>query len=147
MGDLLPAVAVIFMALVLGASLKALGTGEVLGSLASGFPLPWTLPAIIFVVAGLASFTTGTSWGTYGILVPVAIPLAMGSGVPPSLALAAVLGGGVFGDHCSPISDTSIIASFAAECDHIDHVRTQLPYALMAGAGAVMLYLAAGLLS
>lgn len=146
MGELLPAVTVIFLAIVLGASLKALGTGEVLGSLAAGFPLPWALPAIIFCVAGITSFTTGTSWGTYGILVPVAIPLALGGGVPPSLALAAVMGGGVFGDHCSPISDTSIIASFAAECDHVEHVRTQLPYALIAGAGAVALYLVAGLL-
>lgn len=147
MGDLLPAVTVIFLALVLGASLKALGTGEVLGGLAAGFPLPWALPAIIFIVAAIASFTTGTSWGTYGILVPVAIPLAIGGGVPPSLALAAVLGGGVFGDHCSPISDTSIIASLAAECDHIEHVRTQLPYALIAGTGAIMLYLIAGALT
>ncbi|WP_084419849.1 Na+/H+ antiporter NhaC family protein [Henriciella litoralis] len=147
MGDLLPAVAVIFLALILGASLKELGTGEFLGGLAAGFPLAWALPAIIFVVAGIASFTTGTSWGTYGILVPVALPLALGSGVPPSLALAAVLGGGVFGDHCSPISDTSIIASLAAGCDHIDHVRTQLPYALLAGAGAVCLYLFAGLVA
>ena len=145
MGDLLPAVTVIFLALVLGASLKALGTGEVLGSLAAGIPFAWALPAIVFVVAGITSFTTGTSWGTYGILVPVAIPLALGSGVPPSLALAAVLGGGVFGDHCSPISDTSIIASLAAECDHIDHVRTQLPYALATGLLAVIGYLAAGI--
>lgn len=147
MGDLLPAVTVIFLALVLGASLKALGTGEVLGSLAAGFPLAWALPAIVFLVAGVTSFTTGTSWGTYGILVPVAIPLALGSGVPPALVLSAVLGGGVFGDHCSPISDTSIIASLAAECDHIDHVRTQLPYALLAGAAALICYLVAGLLT
>lgn len=147
MGDLLPAVTVIFLALVLGASLKALGTGEVLGSLAAGFPLAWALPAIVFLVAGVTSFTTGTSWGTYGILVPVAIPLALGSGMPPALVLSAVLGGGVFGDHCSPISDTSIIASLAAECDHIDHVRTQLPYALLAGGAAVLCYLVAGLLT
>ena len=147
MGELLPAVTVIFLAIVLGASLKALGTGEVLGSLAAGLPLAWALPAIIFLVAGVTSFTTGTSWGTYGILVPVAIPLALGAGVPPSLALAAVLGGGVFGDHCSPISDTSIIASLAAECDHIEHVRTQLPYALIAGGLATTFYLIAGLLS
>ncbi|MAN73563.1 MAG: sodium:proton antiporter [Henriciella sp.] len=145
MGDLLPAVTVIFLALVLGASLKALGTGEVLGGMAANIPFAWALPAIVFVVAGVTSFTTGTSWGTYGILVPVAIPLALGSGVPPSLALAAVLGGGVFGDHCSPISDTSIIASLAAECDHLDHVRTQLPYAVAAGLLAVIGYLAAGL--
>jgi tetracycline resistance efflux pump len=87
---------------------------------------------------------TGTSWGTYGIMIPIAMPLAMALGIPPSLALAAVLGGGVFGDHCSPISDTTIIASLAAGCDHIEHVRTQLPYALVTGGLAVAMYLAAG---
>jgi len=124
MGDLLPAVAVIFLSLALGSS----------------------LPMIVFLIAGVTSFATGTSWGTYGILVPIAIPLALGAGLPPELALAAVMGGGVFGDHCSPISDTSIIASFAAGTDHISHVQTQLPYALAGAAGASALYLVAGFL-
>ena len=87
---------------------------------------------------------TGTSWGTYGIMIPIAMPLAIALGLPPSLVLAAVIGGGVFGDHCSPISDTTIIASLAAGCDHIDHVRTQMPYALVTGGIAVVLYLVAG---
>ena len=126
-------------------TLCALGTGAFLSGVAAQFVSPIIVPAVLFVVAGVTAFMTGTSWGTYGILVPVAIPLALGSGVPPSLALAAVLGGGVFGDHCSPISDTSIIASLAAECDHIEHVRTQLPYALSAGLLAVVSYLAAGI--
>lgn len=145
MGDLLPAVTVIFMALVLGDSLRALGTGSFIAGMASAIPVPFTIPAILFVAAGITSFTTGTSWGTYGILVPIAVPLAMGAGIPLPLAIAAVMGGGVFGDHCSPISDTTIIASLAAGCDHIEHVRTQLPYALIAGTGAIGLYLAAGL--
>ncbi|MEO1476250.1 MAG: Na+/H+ antiporter NhaC family protein [Pseudomonadota bacterium] len=144
MGELLPAVAVIFLSLALGNSLRALGTGEYIAALASSFPAPVAIPAILFAAAAITSFTTGTSWGTYGILVPIAMPLAIGAGVPPALALAAVMGGGVFGDHCSPISDTSIIASFAAGCDHISHVRTQLPYALLAAAGATALYLGAG---
>jgi tetracycline resistance efflux pump len=147
MGDLLPAVTVIFMALVLGDSLKALGTGEFIAGVAATIPAPFTIPAILFVVAGVTSFTTGTSWGTYGILVPIAVPLAVGAGIPLPLAIAAVMGGGVFGDHCSPISDTTIIASLAAGCDHMEHVRTQLPYALTAGAGAILLDLAAGLVA
>lgn len=147
MGDLLPAVAIIFLALALGDSLKSLGTGAFIAQLASSMPYNWAIPAVLFVAASITSFTTGTSWGTYGILVPLAIPLAAGAGVPLPLVLAAVLGGGVFGDHCSPISDTTIIASLASGCDHLEHVRTQMPYALLAGAGATLFYLAAGLLS
>lgn len=144
MGDLLPAVAIIFLALALGDSLKALGTGAFLASLAQGITVPALLPAILFLAAGLTAFTTGTSWGTYGILIPIAIPLAVGAGMPLPLVVAAVLGGGVFGDHCSPISDTTIIASFASGCDHIEHVRTQLPYALVAGGLATLIYVVAG---
>ncbi|MEL7232319.1 MAG: Na+/H+ antiporter NhaC family protein, partial [Pseudomonadota bacterium] len=147
MGDLLPAVTVIFLALVLGDSLKALGTGPFIAKLAGQVPAPWAIPAILFVVAGFTSFTSGTSWGTYAILIPVAVPLAVGAGIPVPLAIAAVMGGGVFGDHCSPISDTTIIASLAAGCDHMEHVRTQLPYALVAGTGATLMYLAAGVLA
>ena len=75
------------------------------------------------------------------------MPLAVGAGVPLPLAMAAVMGGGVFGDHCSPISDTTIIASLAAGCDHFDHVRTQLPYALAAGGAALLAYVGAGLVA
>lgn len=144
MGELLPAVAVIFLSLALGASLNALGTGAFMASVAAEFPIPALLPMIVFIVAGITSFATGTSWGTYGILVPIAIPLALGADIPPALALAAVMGGGVFGDHCSPISDTSIIASFAAGTDHISHVQTQLPYALVGAGLTCALYLVAG---
>lgn len=146
MGELLPAVAVIFLAFALGNSLSDLGTGTTVAALASAFPAPFLMPALLFIAAGITSFATGTSWGTYGILVPVALPLAIGLDIPPALALAAVMGGGVFGDHCSPISDTSIIASFAAGCDHISHVRTQLPYALAAAGIATVFYIGAGAL-
>jgi len=144
MGELLPAVAVIFLAFALGNSLNALGTGPTVAALVEGFPVPFLMPAILFVAAGVTSFATGTSWGTYGILVPIALPVAIALDIPPALALAAVMGGGVFGDHCSPISDTSIIASFASGCDHISHVRTQLPYALLAALVATLLYALAG---
>lgn len=147
MGELLPAVAVTFLALALGDSLRALGTGSFIASMAGSMPAPFTIPALLFITASITSFTTGTSWGTYGILVPIAVPLAIGAGIPLPLVIAAVMGGGVFGDHCSPISDTTIIASLAAGCDHIEHVRTQLPYALLAGIGAIGLYLGAGWLA
>lgn len=97
------------------------------------------------------AFATGTSWGTFAIMIPLALPVATamlgdGAGVSIPLVVSAVLGGGVFGDHCSPISDTTLISSMAAWSDHIDHVRTQLPYALAAGAAALGLYVVAGLL-
>jgi Na+/H+ antiporter NhaC len=87
------------------------------------------------------SFATGTSWGTMAILTPLAVPLVLqADGSHRSLiaaTVAAILGGSVFGDHCSPISDTTIMSSMASSCDHIDHVRTQLPYALLAAAVAI----------
>jgi Na+/H+ antiporter NhaC len=92
------------------------------------------------------SFSTGSSWGTFAILMPIAVPLAVGAGASVPLAVAAVMGGGVFGDHCSPISDTTVVASMSAGCDHIEHVTTQLPYALAAGVAATVLYAVAGLL-
>jgi len=77
-------------------------------------------------------------------MVPIGLPLALSMGIHPSLVLSALIGGGIFGDHCSPISDTTIISSLAAGCDHYDHVRTQLPYALVTGTLAVGLYFIAG---
>ena len=142
--EMVPVVAILFLSIALGDSLRVLGTGTFMASVAAAFVSPVIVPAVVFVVAGVTAFMTGTSWGTYGIMIPIAMPLAVALGIPPSLALAAVLGGGVFGDHCSPISDTTIIASLAAGCDHIEHVRTQLPYALVAGGIAVAMYLAAG---
>jgi len=103
---------------------------------------PSLLPAAVFLVAAAVSFATGTSWGTMAILTPLAVPLALASAAadPGLLAatVAAILGGSVFGDHCSPISDTTILSSMASGCDHVDHVRTQLPYALFAAAVAVL---------
>jgi Na+/H+ antiporter NhaC len=102
---------------------------------------PALLPLAVFLVAAAVSFSTGTSWGTMAILTPLAVPWALeaAAGDPRLLAVtvAAILGGAVFGDHCSPISDTTILSSMASGCDHVDHVRTQLPYALFAAAVGV----------
>ena len=103
------------------------------------------LPAIVFVVAAFLSFATGTSWGTFGILIPIIIPVA--SAISPNLlivSLAATLGGSVMGDHCSPISDTTILSSTGAGCEHVQHVSTQLPYALLVGGCCMVGYLVAG---
>lgn len=145
-GEMVPLVTVLLLSLALGKSLRELGTDDFIAEIAAGTVSPFAIPVILFAIAGATSFMTGTSWGTYGILVPIAMPLASEMGIPPSLALAAVLGGGVFGDHCSPISDTTLIASVASGTEHLSHVRTQLPYALAAAFIAGLLYLGAGLL-
>jgi Na+/H+ antiporter NhaC len=98
------------------------------------------LPLVFLVASGIA-FATGTSWGTFAIMLPIAVPAAESLGLPLAPFVAASLSGGIFGDHCSPISDTTIISSMAAATDHIDHVRTQLPYAL---AGALLATVAFG---
>ena len=110
----------------------------------SNFPT-FLFPAIFFALAGLIAFSTGTSWGTFGVLVPIAVTILGSSGTMALLTVSATLGGAVFGDHVSPISDTTILASAGAECDHVEHVNTQIPYALVVAGIAVIAYLIAGL--
>jgi Na+/H+ antiporter NhaC len=110
---------------------------------------PRLLPTLVFALAALTAFATGTSWGTMGILLPLAVPTAVGmaqaAGFDPDAthrilvgAISSVLAGAIFGDHCSPISDTTVMSSMASGCDHVDHVRTQLPYALLVATVAVV---------
>jgi Na+/H+ antiporter NhaC len=110
---------------------------------------PRLLPALVFALAALTAFATGTSWGTMGILIPLAVPTAHGvaqaAGLDPAAAhgillggISSVLAGAIFGDHCSPISDTTVMSSMASGCDHVDHVRTQLPYAIAVALVAVV---------
>lgn len=140
MGEILPLVTIVLLSLTLGASLKVLGTGVfVAGVVGEHLPLTLIVP-VLFVTGAVISFTTGTSWGTFAILIPIGVPLIQTLGLPPSLVVAAILGGGIFGDHCSPISDTTAVSSLAAGCDLLTHVKTQLPYALLAGGLTVVLY-------
>ncbi len=110
----------------------------------SAFP-QWLFPAIFFVLAGVIAFATGTSWGTFGVLVPIAVTILGGSGTMAILTVSATLGGAVFGDHISLISDTTILASAGAQCNHIEHVNTQLPYALVVAGICAVTYLIGGL--
>ena len=132
------------MAFAIGTICRELATGIYIAEITKGLLRPQVFPAVIFVVTSFIAFSTGTSWGTWGIMFPIAIPLAntMDLFLPP--VIGALLGGGVFGDHCSPISDTTIVASMASASDHIDHVRTQLPYALAAGGISLVLFLVVG---
>ena len=112
----------------------------------SGFPT-WLFPAIFFILAGAIAFATGTSWGTFGVLVPIAVTLLGGPSAVSTLTLltvSATLGGAVFGDHISPISDTTILASAGAGCNHVEHVNTQLPYAAIIAGIAAISYIIAG---
>ena len=145
-GALLPVAVILLLALALGDVTGLLGTGPYLAQVISdAFPV-FVLPALVFVVAAFTAFSIGSSWGTFAITIPIAVPMALDLGQAPALYLAAALSGGVFGDHASPISDTTVVASMAAATDHIDHVRTQLPYALIAGAVAGTGFLLLGLL-
>lgn len=145
MSELLPLVTIILLAITLGSSMRELGTGEFVAGMISDSLALWSIAPVVFITAAMISFATGTSWGTFALLIPVAIPIALTTGLSPSLLLAAVLGGGVFGDHCSPISDSTILASLASGCDHLDHVRTQIPYALTAALLSVPLFIVFGL--
>ena len=144
MSGMVPLAILMVLAFALGSLCKDLGTGDYVAETAKGFISPGLVPAMVFVISCFVAFSTGTSWGTFAIMIPIAVPLALGMEVNPTLAIAATIGGGVFGDHCSPTSDTSIIASMATANDHIDHVRTQLPYALIGGAITTGLYLILG---
>ena len=132
----------------LSSVIKELGTAKFLIKLLSGSVPAFLLPSIIFVLGGIISFATGTSYGTMGILMPLTIPLA--HSINPSMSyiivcVSAVLTGSIFGDHCSPISDTTILSSMGAGCNHIDHVRTQMPYALFVGSISILFgYIPAG---
>ena len=144
-GKLVPVVMIMLLSFAIGDSCKQLGTGPFVAGFVGEFLPVFLIAPLLFISAGVISFTTGTSWGTFAILVPVGIPLALALDIPPAFYLSAILGGGVFGDHCSPISDTTIISSLASGCDHMEHVKTQLPYALTAGSVAIALYLMVGL--
>ena len=111
---------------------------------ADTFPT-FILPAVFFLIAGAIAFATGTSWGTFGVLVPLAVVILGGSGTMTLLTVSATLGGAVFGDHISPISDTTILASAGAQCNHVDHVNTQLPYAGLVAGISFVAYLIGGL--
>jgi len=128
----------------IGSVCGEMGTASYVVEAVKGVISPLLLPMVIFLICNLISFATGTSWGTMAITMPIAVPLALALGVPLPLGISAVLTGSVMGDHCSPISDTTIMSSMFSGSDHIDHVKTQIPYAFTASGVAVLAYLAAG---
>jgi Na+/H+ antiporter NhaC len=146
---MVPALIILILAWSIGDVCERLRTADVVVDFATGNLSAQLVPTVTFLVAGFLAFSTGTSWGSMAILMPIVIPLSIelstAAQLPEAAAqmiflssIAAVLSGSVWGDHCSPISDTTIMSSMASGADHIDHVRTQLPYAMTAGGAAIL---------
>ena len=132
------ALVILVLAWAIKEACKAVGTSAYLIASLGSSMSPGALPVIVFLLAAAVAFSIGTSWTTMAILLPTTVPLAYSLGALPLAVLvsAAVLDGAIFGDHCSPISDTTVLSSIAASCDHMDHVRTQIPYAVTTMAAA-----------
>lgn len=144
-GGLLPVAMILLFALALGDVANLLGTGVYVAQLAQEtIPVTMLLP-LLFLISSFIAFSIGSSWGTFAIMIPLAMQIALSLDLSTSLFLAAVLSGSVFGDHASPISDTTVVASMASATDHIDHVRTQLPYAAISAAIATVGFFILGL--
>lgn len=144
-GGLIPIALLMLFAFAIGNVCQKLGTGPYVAEITMGWLSPTLIPMLLFLVSAFIAFATGTSWGTFAIMMAIAVPMSQALGANIYMSVAAVMGGGVFGDHCSPISDTTILSSMASATDHIDHVKTQLPYALAMGLVSTLLYLIAGL--
>lgn len=136
---------ILLLAWSLSAMLGKLGTAKYIIAVLKAINFtPILIPACIFFFGTLISFSTGSSWGTFAMLMPLAMPMGHAFGIPYAICVGAVLSGGLFGDHCSPLSDTTILSSMGAECDLAAHVRTQLPYACINGAIAFVCFIIAG---
>ncbi|MGY8659443.1 MAG: Na+/H+ antiporter NhaC family protein [Verrucomicrobiales bacterium] len=147
--SLFPALIILICAWTLGSMFNSLGTADLLAQMLGDEISPFSVPLVIFLIGAVMSFMTGTSWGTFGLLMPMALPLVLrlGADLPEaelmnliSMTIGAVFGGAVFGDHCSPFSDTTIVSALASGCSPTSHVATQLPYALITATGATAAY-------
>ncbi|OWZ84761.1 Na+/H+ antiporter NhaC family protein [Natranaerobius trueperi] len=143
--QMMDAILILILAWSIGSVTEGIGTADYIVSVTEAFLTPAVMLVSIFVASALAAFSTGTSWGTFAIFLPISISLASSIDASMAPSIAAVLSGGLFGDHCSPISDTTILSSMGASCDHIDHVNTQLPYAINAAIGGSIGFLIAGI--
>ena len=137
-------VILLILSFAIGRVIKGMGTGQFLASLMGDSISGAFCPAIVFLMGSLMAFCTGTSWGTFSIMMPIAIPMAVAMGGNILLTIGAVVSAGIFGDHCSPLSDTTILSSMSVGTDLFSHVKTQLPYALVTAACATALYVVFG---
>lgn len=145
MGNMMQVAIILVLAWTLSGIGKDLGTAAYIAEQAQGGFPNWLVPAVAFLLAAIISFATGSSWGTFAIMMPLVIPTAVAIDAPLYASIGAVLSGGLFGDHCSPISETTILSSTGAGCDQYEHFRTQLPYALLNGGIALISFIVAGI--
>lgn len=143
--NMITLVILLVLAFAIGSVIKALGTGVFLASLLGGKVSGAFGPALVFLLGAVMAFSTGTSWGTFSIMMPIAIPMAVAMNSNILLTIGAVVSGGIFGDHCSPISDTTILSSMSVGTDLFSHVKTQLPYAMVTAGIATVLYVVCGM--
>ncbi|MBT8218586.1 MAG: sodium:solute symporter [Bacteroidia bacterium] len=143
---MIPIALLMLMAFAIGTVCKEMSTGQYVAEITKAWLSPGLVPFLVFLISCFIAFSTGTSWGTFAIMIAIAVPMANTMGANVYMTIAAALGGGVYGDHCSPISDTTILSSMASATDHIDHVKTQLPYASIAGGLALLMYFLLGIL-
>ena len=128
---MVPIASILIFAFAMGSVLGQLETGKYLASFMGNHLSAATLPAFIFILSGMMAFATGTSFGTFSIMIPIGLQMGVPLEANLPLILGAVISGGIFGDHCSPISDTTIMASMVSGCPHIEHVKSQMPYAFL----------------
>jgi Na+/H+ antiporter NhaC len=143
-GAMVPVATIIIFAFTIGGVISDLKTGEYIASFFTDYLNEGFAPGLIFLLACVIAFSTGTSWGTFAILIPIALQIATGIDTSIPLCLGAVVSGSIMGDHCSPISDTTILTSMATASDHIDHVNSQLPYVLTNAAVSFILFVVLG---
>lgn len=136
---------ILVMAWSIGIIANTMGLGEYVAHIAGSYLPEFVVPVIIFLLGAVIAFSTGSSWGVFSIMMPIAIPIAAAMDISLPLVIGAVISGGLFGDHCSPISDTTIMASTGAAADHIEHVRTQLPYAIIIAISSAIGFVFSGL--
>ena len=145
MAELISVPFILVCAWSLGSIVKGMGTSEFLIHIVENYLTPGLVPALVFLFGALISFATGSSWGVWSIMMPIAFPMAVAFDISIPFVVGAVIGGGLFGDQCSPISDTTVLSSTGASCNHVVHVMTQLPYGITVGISAFLGFLFGGL--
>ena len=145
MAELISVPFILVCAWSLGTIVKGMGTSEFLIHIVENYLTPGLVPALVFLFGALISFATGSSWGVWSIMMPIAFPMAVAFDISIPYVVGAVIGGGLFGDQCSPISDTTVMSSTGASCNHVVHVMTQLPYGITVGLSAFAGFLFGGM--
>lgn len=144
--NMLPVAMLLVLAFALGTICSELGVGAYVSNLTSLYLPNQIMPALIFFTGCLMAFSSGSSWGTFAIMVPIIVPMSAASGIPLNILLASMLSGAIMGDHCAIQSDSTCMASIFSGCDNINHFKTQIPYALLATGVSLVLFLIVGVL-